>query len=304
MIIILGMHRSGTSALTRALGALGAWAGDDRHLGPHQENVPLRHVNEKLLQRSGGAWDCPPPGSEWLSSTDSTALASRARATLEREFGNFEAVTVWKDPRTCVTLPFWLDRLGVETPVLVLVYRHPTEVAASLSTRNGLGIGHSYALWERYNADALRAASGLPMIVLSYAEIVTDPAGVLAGVAASLADWGVTLPNDPTTTDTGLVPQRRHHTAPQAEAIDDDFATPSQRELLLLLGRLEGAHRSLDVGPFPTAGPLSGELLVMAAKLRAAIRATKRLRQHASDPDAPLDDDEHRGLEDDALALG
>lgn len=277
-IIVLGMHRSGTSALTRAIGLLGASMGDETHLGKHWENVPLRHLNENLMARSGGGWDSPPAGSDWLASERTAAFAETARATFDTEFGTTATVSVWKDPRTCVTLPFWLDRFD-DDPVLLLVYRHPTEVAASLAARNTFGTGQAYALWERYNADALRAAQGLPTIVLGYADVITDPGAVLSSVAATLASWGAPLPNDAMTTDTGLLPQQRHHTAASATCIEDAVVTRSQRGLWDLLRGLDGAHRQLVLPtPVPVASPLSAELLALAGKLRAAGQERKSSR--------------------------
>lgn len=280
-IIVLGMHRSGTSALTRAIGLLGASMGDETHLGKHWENVPLRHLNENLMAQSGGRWDSPPASPDWLASEQTAAFAADACTTFDTEFGTTANVSVWKDPRTCVTLPFWLDRFD-DDPVLLFVYRHPTEVAASLAARNDFGTGQAYALWERYNADALRAAQGLPTIVLGYADVVTNPGAVLSSVAATLASWGAPLPNDAMTTDTGLVPQQRHHTASSASCIEDDIATRSQRELWDLLRRIDGAHRKLVLpAPVSAASPLSAEILALAGKLRAATQERKSSRRSA-----------------------
>jgi hypothetical protein len=59
-IVILGMHRSGTSATTRALGLLGASLGPPANLGKFWENQVMRRPNEQLLEAFGGGWECPP----------------------------------------------------------------------------------------------------------------------------------------------------------------------------------------------------------------------------------------------------
>ena len=60
---------------------------------------------------------------------------------------------VWKDPRTCLTLPFWVEVLD-ETPLVVLLNRHPVEIASSAEKRNQLSRGHAFAVWERFLGDA------------------------------------------------------------------------------------------------------------------------------------------------------
>ncbi len=283
-IIVLGMHRSGTSAVTRAIGLLGAEMGDAERMQRLWENIPLRNLNEKLFGLGNGTWDAPPePG--WLDSKRARALLDRARRTVADQFGSAQ-VAVWKDPRTCVTLPFWLDVFEAE-PVFLLIHRHPTEVADSLGSRNKLGRGHGYAMWERYNADALRSSQGHPTVVLEYGALVTDPVGSLASVSRSFADFGVTLPNDPATTDHGLVLEQRHHTASAVDEIDGETATASQQDLFALLRDLNGAHAELALPrQVPAAHPLSLELLTLARRYRFAKRAHRKEREHSSASEA------------------
>ena len=168
-------------------------------LGRHWENKHLRNVNARLLKAGGGAWDSPPAAHDWLSTVDDDGLPDMARERIADEFGAAE-VSVWKDPRTCLTMPFWLPLMG-DDPVVVLIHRHPVEVAGSLEARNKFGHGLSFALWERYNADALRFARDLPTSVIKYADVVSRPHEVMVELADQLRGWGVALPNDPATTD-------------------------------------------------------------------------------------------------------
>jgi len=264
-IIVLGMHRSGTSALTRAIGALGAEMGPSSELRKNWENLPLRQVNEQLLTMGQGTWDAP-PSQGWLTPDTARPYVYLARSTLEKQFGS-ASVMVWKDPRTCVTLPFWLEVLV--DPVFVLVHRHPSEVTSSLQARNNLGPAHCYAIWERYNADALRAATGHPTVVLAYDRLVTDPEDSLAGVRTALADFGVELPHDPATTDHGLRADARHHTSARPDAIDPDLATASQQELFGILRDLPGSDKSLQPGrSVPDPHPISVEVLDLVRRVR------------------------------------
>src|SRR5680860_1886005 len=187
-------------------------------------------------------------------------------------------VIVWKDPRTCTTLPFWLP-LFDEPPVLVIVYRHPVEVAGSLETRNQLGRGHAFAVWERFNGDALRNATGHPTAVIRYAQLVEEPASTMRVLVDSLARFGVALGNDPETTDMELTAGRRHHESDAVDVFDDPIATASQRALFGLLGELDSEYESFAAPrPVPETSALSAEMLELAAKARFARRDARRAK--------------------------
>jgi len=264
-IVILGMHRSGTSAITRALNLLGAEIGPTADLGQYWESQRMRVPLDAVLAAFDGAWDAPgvmPEG--WERTAAVRAVEPQARAALAA-YGEPE-VMVWKDPRACLEMPFWRPLLGGD-PVVVLIHRHPEEVWGSLDTRNGFGPGLSFALWERYNADALRGAAGLRTVVLAYADLVERPVEVTTGLVATLAGWGVHLPGDPATTDMELRADARHHRA--AAAFDHPSATASQRRLFAALAGAEGVHDSFVAPTIDPPDPSSVELIDMRRQLRA-----------------------------------
>lgn len=277
-LVVLGMLRSGTSATTRALGRLGASMGSPQSMGMFWENQPLRRVNRALLDAFGGDWESPPVLPEgWVTSPEAQALLPQARQTLAAEFGS-DPVMVWKDPRTCITLPFWLEVFD-EEPVVVFIHRHPVEVAQSAETRNQLTRGHGLAVWERFNGDAIGNSVGLPTVVIEYEPLVEDPIGTMTALAATLDQWGVTLPNDPTTTDMELTPKRRHHQADVGHVFDDPIATASQRDLFALLRELDGTSERFALPrPVPAPDPLSVELIALAGQVHVARREARRAR--------------------------
>lgn len=277
-LLVLGMLRSGTSATTRALGLLGASMGPESSMGMFWENQPMRRVNRGLLDAFGGDWESPPALPDgWVRSPEAQALLPQAQATLAAEFGA-APVMVWKDPRTCITLPFWREVLD-EEPIVVFIHRHPVEVARSAETRNQLTRGHGFAVWERFNADAITNSVGLPTVVLEYEPLVEDPIGTMTALVGTLASWGVDLPNDPGTTDMELTPKRRHHQADVGSVFDDPLATESQRDLFALLREVDGVSDRFTLPrPAPTAHPLSVELLELAGQLHMARRDERRAR--------------------------
>ena len=273
-IVILGMHRSGTSAITRALNLLGGDLGPDEDIGKYWESNVMRSQCDALLSIFNGAWDCPglmPLG--WESSDAAAVVASGASAAISR-FGNPD-VLLWKDPRACLTLPFWRKHLG-DDPIAIITYRHPEEVGASLYTRNGLAPGLSFALWERYNSDALRYATGLRTVVFAYSDLIQNQSEIMTELATTLGGWGVPL-KDPATTDMELRSDQQHHHATK------DFlhssATTSQRELFDILEASRGVHESFSPPTVMDPSPLSLELFEMRRQFHESRRELWRARR-------------------------
>lgn len=274
---MLGMHRSGTSAITRALGLLGAETGAPDQLGHLLEHRGLRSINRQLITRAGGTWDGPPPGAHWLDDPRLERFDARAAEAMQAAFGDAGTV-VWKDPRTCITLPRWLPHLG-DRPVAVIIHRHPVEVAASLEVRNGMSAALAFAVWERYNAEALRHAAALPTFVVEYGQMVIEPRETVVALAEAMAGWGIVLPNDPRTTDVGLDATARHHQADLLARFDHPDATPSQQVVFDQLRRLDGPHDVLALTtPVPEPSPASVDLMRLAARSRTRRRPPSRPR--------------------------
>src|SRR4051795_10044845 len=81
-VILLGMHRSGTSLIARLLDDLGLFQGAE--LQDDHESVYFMDVNDLLLKRVGAAWDNPGPVRGFLDNSDALRLtAACVRADLE-----------------------------------------------------------------------------------------------------------------------------------------------------------------------------------------------------------------------------
>lgn len=146
-ICIVGMHRSGTSCLAGSLEQYGLYLGDVVNSAPHnkkgnKENSKTWDINDAVLLRSGGAWDKPPTKINW---------GDEERQKRDAYIESFKDKTIWgfKDPRTLLTLEFWLE--GLPHLVLVGTFRHPLLVANSLEKRNGFTHDKSLKLWYDYN---------------------------------------------------------------------------------------------------------------------------------------------------------
>ena len=181
-MFVVGAHRSGTSAITGLITALGVPLCREADLVPagegnvagHWESATLIRRNEQILHLLGAAWDCPPAaGQEHATRLTADLRSGPARRAFRRAYPTDR--WVWKDPRLCVVLPFWRAVLPGHH-VTVLAIRHPMEVARSLSARNELTIVHGLAIWERYLRGALLGCTGMPVLVVKQADLISDPA--------------------------------------------------------------------------------------------------------------------------------
>jgi len=154
-VIVLGVHRSGTSAIAGALALLGFHPGanllpavagvNDNGFFEDQRVVGL---NDEILALCDQDWRWPLSlPADWQSLPEIAPLRKRARALLVEQNGHHRWLL--KDPRMCQTLPLWLaelDALGV-SPHLLLVVRDAKEVAASLNKRDALAAPIAESLW-------------------------------------------------------------------------------------------------------------------------------------------------------------
>src|SRR5262245_35890756 len=140
-LLVLGMHRSGTSALAGMLIRLGAAA--PKTLMPstahnprgHSESEPLFAFHERVLDSEGSRWsDWLPLDPIWLNASAET-LSNELSRLLEQEF-DAAPLFVVKDPRICRLVPFWLNTLvaNAVAPVATITVRSPLEVAHSLGS--------------------------------------------------------------------------------------------------------------------------------------------------------------------------
>jgi hypothetical protein len=161
-LLVLGMHRSGTSALAGLLAQLGARApkalmpGDANNPQGYWESQAFHDFHERLLRSAGSQWDAWTQVSpEWLHRASAERYGDECRDLLQREFGD-APLFVLKDPRMCRLMPFWLPVLASAgiAATAILVVRNPHEVARSLLRRNALASTSSMLIWLRHMLEA------------------------------------------------------------------------------------------------------------------------------------------------------
>jgi len=189
-LVVLGMHRSGTSALTGVLERVGVDLGNELMTPAADnpsgffENTLVVDTNEAILAASGSAWDSPfALANNWQDKLTDNTLAQAASAFIQSNITS-EHVYALKDPRLSRLLPWWQSlfvKAGVTGRYVILV-RHPLEIADSLAARNGLSQTHSLLLWMHYMLEAERYTRGQPRAFVHYHDLLDDPVATVQGV--------------------------------------------------------------------------------------------------------------------------
>jgi GT2 family glycosyltransferase len=255
-VFVLGMHRSGTSAVTRLVNLLGVPICQEDDLIPattsnprgHWESDTLVRVNDSLLSELGRTWWCPPRlGSVFNSDTSEPRELFRAVYPSDQ--------WVWKDPRTCITLPFWLAALP-EQPVAILILRNPLEIAASLEARNEFPTNVSLALWERYMHHALSAIAGLPTATVRFEDLIIAPVQTAKRLQAFLSGHDIVARLPRTDEIVAFIdPQLRHEVSTTNPVSSDSTLSGQQAELAALLDSLPEGSRSFVLPELPIESP-------------------------------------------------
>ncbi len=195
-LIVLGMHRSGTSATTGLLQALGVHLGKKlyaghAHINPkgYFEHSNIADTNEAALLAINSAWDdfLPRPA-QWQNTETLEQYAKKILRYLKQDFSN---APVWaiKDPRICRLLPWWLpilQKAGVNPKFLILL-RHPDDVYLSLKRRDGFSLEKAHLLWLLHYLDAELWTRGLPRALIEFKTLASDPVSAFTAIEKALA---------------------------------------------------------------------------------------------------------------------
>jgi hypothetical protein len=198
-IVVVGMHRSGTSAVTRVLNLLGARLpvtvmppSEGNNDSGFWESLRIAKLHEGVLASAGLKWhDLPSVPQSWYASDAAIEFKRRLVELLVEEFGESRLFVI-KDPRLCRVVPLWIDALTELDcePNFVLPFRNPLEVAASLQRRDGFSLAHSLLLWLRHVVDGERATRGFGRTFVSYAHLLEDWHQSVSRIVAELdLDW-------------------------------------------------------------------------------------------------------------------
>lgn len=219
-VLVLGMHRSGTSATTRVLNLLGADLSENL-MGPGYSNdhgfwehMEAFQINDRLLRALGMSWNDPRRmPSDWQNTPESIRALREIVVLLEKDFAEAPLWAV-KDPRICRLVPLWKKALDNQkvSGYAVIVLRHPDEIADSLAVRDGLSRGQVHLLWARHLCEAERATRGMPRCVIRYDAMLRDWRMEFSQAGQALGlEWPVEFNEVSEQIDSFLHRDSRHH---------------------------------------------------------------------------------------------
>lgn len=245
-ILVLGMHRSGTSTLTRLINMMGAYIGPEDKLleisdktmissNPkgHWERRDVIRVNDQILKTYGVSWQTP----VFSKPIESKDLSQDIKKNMQLIIYGLDTRRPWvmKDPRMCLTLPAWLDFL--EMPIAVIAVRSPVQIAQSLSKRNQISHEKAIHLWEYYMAQLLNSTLNTPRVFVRYEHVLERPNLSVEGLHNWLEKQGcnrLTLPSKKEVS-AFISPDLNHATQTENER----FYTAEQQQLWhVLQGRM------------------------------------------------------------------
>jgi len=176
-VIILGMHRSGTSMVAGVLARLGVDMGQEllekswsNPLG-HFEDKDFVKLNKRILDAAGGSWNNPP--SESAIQGQDPSFAEEIKNLIRAKKSN---IWGWKDPRTCLTIELYLPYLT--NPCFIVCHRNYHAIAESLRRRNGMKIEKGIELAEIYEKrieSFFRAYPEFPRLDIRYEDVLVAP---------------------------------------------------------------------------------------------------------------------------------
>jgi sulfotransferase family protein len=210
-VLIIGAHRSGTSATARALELLGLQIG--QRLDSHRESKALQQLHEEYLQRSGASWHNPAPFLKRMQTPEGLRdcteyLRSNIAAHFARIFGyrnnphglwlrlrlKLGAPWGWKEPRTTLFAPAWLEIF--QNARIVHVVRDALAAAESirerelkfqaagdLATGDLANLSYCTQLVETYLAAAQRVATSPSYHRFQFEELQANPPAMLEQLA-------------------------------------------------------------------------------------------------------------------------
>jgi hypothetical protein len=226
IVVVLGMHRSGTSLCAHVLSCLGVDMADDRlvNLGNakgHWERLELMALHDRILDRCNRTYSSPlhdltlPPG--WWADPEVQAIKREIIAFLRQRIGAMPFG--FKDPRTARLMPMWYQifgELGL-APKFVLCLRNPAQVARSLCDRDRLEPRLGEYRWFVYLTDIFRFIGQHGFCLIEYEHWFTEPERNLAKLQEFLSlDWAGSE-TDLRLSILEIVDQELRHDDPRAE---------------------------------------------------------------------------------------
>lgn len=266
-VVVLGMHRSGTSALAGVLSLLGCdqpatlMVPNRNNEKGYFESNRIYQLHTQLFASAATSWDDWLPVSQsWLDSPRAAEFHERALAEMSNEFGS-SSLFVLKDPRVCRLVPFWenvFTEFGA-TPAYILTHRNPLEVASSLNKRDGMVIGMGLLIWLRHVLEAESGTRGRVRCFTSFGQLMQNWVGVAEKIQKALE---LSLPKfslgAASEVDAFLVGGLHHHREAEQKVLQNPMLSSWVRDTYAILERW--ANEGEDSSDFERLDAIRAEL--------------------------------------------
>lgn len=274
-VFVIGMHRSGTSMVSRLLNMMGLYFGaEGSSTGANIENPKgfwerrdVRKLNDYILQSNGFDWNFIHSFNSVEDFDEVTRIEFEKNA--RNLIFNLDAFRPWflKEPRFCLTFPLW--RKYLELPIIIYIYRNPYEVAKSLHERNEFPIDYGVAMWEKYNSFALQNIKSLPTYGISHENLLKNPSVVINDLYDFLKNEGVEGIRTPTKKEISSFIEEKLHRQ-KAGKDYSKFLTKPQQQLWEKIQKINGKF-------VPFTHKLSAKSKKSLEKFEESMKQTKEL---------------------------
>lgn len=192
LIVVLGMHRSGTSLIARSLKCIGYELGDKLEpaaIGINEkgywEDIDIVVLNEEILKFCEMSWYSTTPLSDLhLKRLADAGYVEKAIEIIRSKIDRYKKFA-FKDPRTAKLILFWrrVFELGEFNVKYVVSYRNPLSVAKSLAKRDDMQILHACLMWAEHILNSLIYTADKQRHVINYDELIDNPTDVMEGLS-------------------------------------------------------------------------------------------------------------------------
>ena len=238
-ILILGMHRSGTSALTGMLSLLDVYLGSElmeeslANVKGYYESNALCRINDKLLYQMESSWDDVLFEEEKISNVKDVG---DLKNYIKKEFKHSNNFAI-KDPRIVFLFPVYkrvLTELGIDIKIII-PFRHPMEVASSLNRRDNFSCEKGILLWAYHFLLAEKSSREFERVFIGFNELISNSRSAVTLISEKLhINFNSKYKKNREKIDEFLEPGLKHHNLPIDNLSENTYKIV--REILQIQG--------------------------------------------------------------------
>ncbi|WMJ72091.1 glycosyltransferase [Cytophagaceae bacterium ABcell3] len=237
-VIVLGMHRSGTLAISTVLEKLGIHPSlknqisesNDNTLNSFEKRDDIGKINDLILEEINCNWfSISNYSPEKFDSEISEKTKGYIKNLVKKTYSETHTDFYLSDPRFCLTGKVWEKYLSFTA--YIFVYRNPIEVAQLLREKNRFSLDFSLALWEKYVKSGVTQIDNQPYLLVDYNSLTKEPELIYEQIILFLSAHGFTF--------------KSRNPKEMAITLDSDLSDNSQLEQIYLTGEIKEIYQNL-----------------------------------------------------------